>query len=199
MLTTDYFSFLNCAHGIDTTPLNDNGLFFRRHEALLSVAERRLKSADTENHILEASSYRHRERVVGSRPCVVVGHVFFYNARAERNSAKRHREPSERIVAALLWSYCVVGVPVEHIEFLAKRNHCAQIGISDRRRIIRHALQQDYFAIAAFPDGFHSHGYFFQCRSAGRKNDGFSRLPHVREKFQVVYFSRADFVRENVN
>src|SRR5579862_1744543 len=132
--------------GVHAAALNDHGLFFRRHDALVAVAQRRLHGANAADH---GGKFRHRhgERMIGAVALAVVGDVFLDHAGAERYRAQRHREAAQRIVGAAFPADGVIRITDRHFEFVADRDHGLEIGVGERRRIIGDALQQDQLVV----------------------------------------------------
>src|ERR1700722_10523942 len=82
----DDFAFGDIPGRVHAAALNDDGLFFRRHDALVAVAERRLHGADASDHGGEFR-HRHGKRMIGAVARAVIGDVLLDHARAERHRA----------------------------------------------------------------------------------------------------------------
>src|SRR5580692_5371506 len=178
---------------VHAAALDDHGLLFRRHDALVAIAKRRLHGANAANHGGEFR-HGHGKRMIGAIARAVVGDMFFDDAGAERHRAQRNRQPTERIVGAAFLADGVVGIADRHFEFIADRHHGLEIGVGDRRRIIGDALQQDELVVAGLAHDADRLPDLIACRRAGADDHWLAGPGHIGDEFEIIDLAGAELV-----
>src|SRR5580692_3074797 len=177
-IAADGFALGDVLGRVHAAALNDHGLLFRRHDALVAVAQRRLHGANASDHGGEFR-HGHGKRMIGAAARTIVSDVFLDDAGAECHRAQWHGEAAERIVGTALLADGVVGIADRHFEFIADRHHGLEIGVGDRRRIVGDALQQDQLVVAGLAHDADRLPDLIACRRAGADDHWLAGPGHI--------------------